>query len=136
LRARIAELELEQAVLLCGERNDIPRLLTAADVMIFPSHWEGLPGAVLEACAVGMPVVASRLPSIGEIAARVEGVSCVSLAAPDEEWAAAVQTAFQARSGCAEAARRFAHSELTVESLARRTCRVWDRCRQSGGVAA
>jgi glycosyltransferase involved in cell wall biosynthesis len=36
--------------------------LRLADVMIFPSLWEGLPGAVLESLAVGTPVVASDIP--------------------------------------------------------------------------
>ena len=30
-------------------RKDVPRLLKASDVMVFPSRWEGLPGVVLEA---------------------------------------------------------------------------------------
>lgn len=136
LLQQIISLGLDEAVVMCGERDDIPRLLAAADVMIFPSRWEGLPGAVLEACASGMPVVASSLPSIGEIAERVRTVQCVSLESPNEEWAAAIESAFQARHGRAEAARLFAASELTVESLARRTCRVWARCRETRGVAA
>jgi glycosyltransferase involved in cell wall biosynthesis len=136
LRRRVGELRLDESVIMCGERNDIPRLLAAADVMIFPSLWEGLPGAVLEACASGMPVVASQLPSIGEIAQRVPRVRCVSLSQSNEDWAAAIQAAFQARHGRAEAAREFARSDLTVESLARRTCRVWSKCREAKGVAA
>ncbi len=58
--ARIEELGIGHLVCRCGERSDVPRLLKAADVLVFPSLWEGLPGVVLEACAAGTPVVAER----------------------------------------------------------------------------
>ena len=80
----------DDSVLLLGERTDVPRLLRASDVMVFPSTREGLPGAVLEACGAGLPVVASTLPGNQEIAARVSGVRCLSLSASDFEWAEAV----------------------------------------------
>ncbi len=53
-----------------GARDDVPRLLRASDLFILPSLWEGVPGAVLEALAAGLPVVASPLPGIAEIAAH------------------------------------------------------------------
>jgi glycosyltransferase involved in cell wall biosynthesis len=51
-----------------GVRRDVPRLLLAADVFLFPSRWEGLPGALLEALAAGLPAVTSDIPSVKEIA--------------------------------------------------------------------
>ena len=54
--------------------------------MIFPSLWEGLPGAVLEASAAGLPVLASDLSGIKEIARFFPQVDCVSLGQPDETW--------------------------------------------------
>ena len=86
LRSRITSLGLEQRVALTGVRNDVPRLLKAADVMLFPSLWEGLPGAVLEARAAGTPVVASDLPSIREIAEHLGGVHCLPLTLSNEMW--------------------------------------------------
>jgi glycosyltransferase involved in cell wall biosynthesis len=62
-----------------GPRNDVPRLLMASDCFIFPSRWEGLPGAVLEALAAGLPVVASDLPAIREIASDSDNVHTVSV---------------------------------------------------------
>lgn len=50
-----------------GERSDIPDLLRAADVCAFPSRWEGMPNAVLEAMAAGLPVVATPVGGIPEI---------------------------------------------------------------------
>ena len=45
---------------LLGRRDDIPALLKASDVFIFPSIREGLLVSVMEAMAAGMPVVTSR----------------------------------------------------------------------------
>lgn len=42
-----------------GWRDDVPRLLAAADLYVHPSRWEGWPVAVVEAMTAGLPVVAS-----------------------------------------------------------------------------
>jgi glycosyltransferase involved in cell wall biosynthesis len=55
------------AVQLLGYRSDVSRLLAAADLFIFPSHNEGLPFALLEAMAHGLPILASNASSIPEI---------------------------------------------------------------------
>lgn len=84
------QLEMADKVIFAGERSDVSRLLKAADLMIFPSLWEGLPGAVLEACAAGTPILASDLPGISEIK-RIfpDMVTCLPLTVCDAEWAAA-----------------------------------------------
>ncbi len=78
---------LESHVHFAGVREDIGRLLSAADLMIFPSLREGLPGAVLEAAAAGIPVVASDIPGVSELAGIVPGLRLCSLDQSDEEWA-------------------------------------------------
>ncbi len=55
----IRELNLEQSVIMTGSRNDIPQLLSAMDVFLFPSLWEGLPVTVVEAQAAGLPCLVS-----------------------------------------------------------------------------
>ena len=54
-----AKLGISDKVLFLGSRNDIPRLLQAGDVFVFPSLYEGLPGAVMEAQAAGLPCIVS-----------------------------------------------------------------------------
>ena len=49
----------KNSVLLLGTRNDIPKLLQAADVFVFPSVFEGLPVTMIEAQAAGLPCVMS-----------------------------------------------------------------------------
>ncbi len=55
------ELGLEGHVAFLGERQDVPDLLVAADLFVLPSMFEGLPLVVLEAMALGVPVVATRI---------------------------------------------------------------------------
>ena len=50
-----------------GHRDDVPDLLAAADLFVFPSVFEGLGGAVIEAMALGLPIVASDLDAIREV---------------------------------------------------------------------
>ncbi len=56
------ELGLEDCVHLLGQREDIPALLAAADVFVFPSHFEGHSGALVEAMLAQKPIVASDIP--------------------------------------------------------------------------
>lgn len=59
LRGLIAELGLEDAVVLAGQRSDVPQLLAAADVFALPSVGDPCPLADIEAMAMGRPVVAA-----------------------------------------------------------------------------
>jgi glycosyltransferase involved in cell wall biosynthesis len=79
--------DLDSSVVVLGVRDDIPRLLAAADVLLLPSLYEGLPGVVLEACLVGIPALATDLPGVREIATRLKGVYYLPLAETDSEWA-------------------------------------------------
>jgi glycosyltransferase involved in cell wall biosynthesis len=84
----VKQFRLESRLAVTGVRNDVPRLLHAADLMIFPSVHEGVPGAVLEACAVGLPVLGSAIPGIREIAGHFSMVRFLELDQPDEAWTA------------------------------------------------
>lgn len=55
--ARIADLNMEDQVMLLGERNDVPDLLAAFDVFVLSSDREGHPLSALEAQSAGTPVV-------------------------------------------------------------------------------
>lgn len=53
-------------VVFAGTRGDVPEVLAAADLSVFPSHSEGLGLGVLEAMAAGLPVLAYDLPAYRE----------------------------------------------------------------------
>lgn len=67
IRAQIKQLNLTDNVILAGFRTDAPRLIGAADVFVLPSQFEGLPIAMLEAMALGRPVIASRVGGVPEV---------------------------------------------------------------------
>lgn len=57
----VEENKLTKFVKLLGYRTDIPELLQAADIYVFPSLFEGLPVALMEAVAAHRPVVCSEV---------------------------------------------------------------------------
>jgi glycosyltransferase involved in cell wall biosynthesis len=67
LEARIAARGLGDRLRLLGIRHDIPELLAAADAFVLPSLWEGLPMALLEAMASGLPVLATEVSGTREV---------------------------------------------------------------------
>jgi glycosyltransferase involved in cell wall biosynthesis len=60
-------LGLNGHVHITGFRDDIPRFLEAFDIFALPSLTEGIPFALLEACACAKPVVASRVGGVPEV---------------------------------------------------------------------
>lgn len=67
LEALIAELDLDPCVKLVGWQSDVSAFLATGDIFAFPSHQEGFPLTLLEAMAVGLPVVASEIDGPTEI---------------------------------------------------------------------
>lgn len=61
LQRRIDREGLNDTVKLLGYRTDVKELLKTADGFIFPSLQEGLPGALMEAMAAGLPCIASNI---------------------------------------------------------------------------
>ena len=59
--------DLVEKVRFLGHRDDVPRLMSAADLVVLPSEYEGLPNVVLEAMNMGKPVVATAAPGTTEV---------------------------------------------------------------------
>lgn len=62
LEARIREAGHADRIRILGWRDDVAELLAGLDVFVLPSRWEGLPLAILEAMAAGLPTVVSDIP--------------------------------------------------------------------------
>ncbi|GHA30354.1 glycosyl transferase [Salinimicrobium marinum] len=58
----IHTLDLQDKIYLLGYREDVPHLLALADYFIFPSYYEGLSGALVEAILAKIPCVVSNIP--------------------------------------------------------------------------
>jgi glycosyltransferase involved in cell wall biosynthesis len=59
LKEKARQLGIGENVVFLGARNDVPRLLSAMDLFVLPSHEEGSSNALLEAMATGLPIVAT-----------------------------------------------------------------------------
>jgi glycosyltransferase involved in cell wall biosynthesis len=67
LERQAAEAGLGNRLLVLGFRSDVPAVVSAFDSYVLPSLWEGLPLALIEALALGKPVVASSVGGNPEI---------------------------------------------------------------------
>ncbi|WP_433937498.1 glycosyltransferase [Sorangium cellulosum] len=67
LQQRAQAAGLGDRMIFPGYRSDVPELVSAFDAYVLPSLWEGLPLALLEALALGKPIVASRVGGVPEI---------------------------------------------------------------------
>jgi L-malate glycosyltransferase len=102
LIASASRLQLDRACLFVGARADVYDLISAMDIFVLPSLDEGIPMAVLEAMALGKPVVATSVGGLPEVVQhRVTGLlvapgderaladACLELAR-DREWAQSI----------------------------------------------
>lgn len=67
ISALINKLNLKGRVILTGWRDDVASILSCLDVFVLTSLWEGLPIAVLEAMAAGLPVIATDTGGVSEV---------------------------------------------------------------------
>lgn len=107
-----------------GESDDVPRLIAAADVLLLPSRREGLPGVVLESLALGVPVVASRLPGTEWISSETQGIVLCELEDPDSLWVEAIEQICGLRGSILE--RSFDLSPFVMERSASEFMKLWN----------
>lgn len=61
----IAELGLQKSIKLMGQTSNVVEVLEKADIFVLPSLYEGMPNALMEAIAVGIPCIATDCPCGG-----------------------------------------------------------------------
>lgn len=83
-RALAGKLGVTDKVMFMGSRSDIPDLLNAMDVFVFPSRFEALPIAPIEAQATGLPCVASQ--GVPEEIGVTDAFVRLPLEAPASQW--------------------------------------------------
>jgi glycosyltransferase involved in cell wall biosynthesis len=71
LRAELEELAshlgIQDDVLFLGCRSDVHELVAAADIFVLSTHTEGFPISVIEACCIGIPVVATEVGGLADL---------------------------------------------------------------------
>lgn len=137
LTAQVDALGLRDRVLLLGERRDVPDLLSAADCFVLPSLWEGMPNAVLEAMACGLPTVATAVDGTTEI---IEHETSGLLVPPAE--AAPLATALQRvlvdpelRKRLAAQARVRVEAAFDLQETVKRYYTIYEEILQEQGAA-
>lgn len=70
LQALRRELQIESSAELAGFRHDFWSLLDVADIMVHPSHVEGIPQSLMGGMAAGLPIVASDVGGVSEVIAH------------------------------------------------------------------
>jgi glycosyltransferase involved in cell wall biosynthesis len=128
MEALAARLGLQGRVVFTGMRSDVPSVLSAATVSVLPSLSEGLPNAILESMAAGLPVVATRVGGTPE--AVQDGVT--GLLVPPRDPAAlvaALRAVIEDRELAArlgQAAKRRVTEWFSLERMVRRTEQLYD----------
>lgn len=67
LRREAQRLNLEGRFIFLGERKDAAPIMSLFDVFVLPSLWEGLPFVLVEAAALGKPIVATAVDGVPEM---------------------------------------------------------------------
>ena len=121
LAAQARHLELGDRVRFLGERGDLAALFAAADLFVLPSRSEGSPYVLLEAMALGLPVVATAVGDVAEMLGGEAASGAPGLVPPGNAPALAAAIRHRLRSagesrGCAQPA----HADATGRRSAAR----------------
>jgi glycosyltransferase involved in cell wall biosynthesis len=123
-------MKLGRSVRFYGYRDDVAALMSVCDAFLFPSIHEGLPVAVLEAGAAGLPVVGTLLPGLME--AVVDGSSALLHDVSDiEGMADSVIRVLSDRSlarSIGDAARAHVIRNFSDQTAAQRLLTVYEEC--------
>lgn len=117
------------AVEIWGWQDDMPSALAKADIFCLPSYREGVPSALLEACASGLPIVATDVPGCRDVVAQ--GVN--GLLVPPQDplaLANAIETLLAdagMRESMGRAGRQLALEKFSLEKIVAQTLEVYRR---------
>ncbi|WP_435196318.1 glycosyltransferase [Natronomonas sp. EA1] len=129
LEAHAERLGISDSVHLLGRRGDVPELLDLFDVFVFPSHYEGLPGALIEAMAAGLPIVTTPVDGCAELI--MDGEHGLHVPVRDSDRLAGTLIEILEDPGRAEqlaaAAQRRAREQFTIGAMVENTEALYGR---------
>ena len=127
---------LDDKVRFLGHRDDVPQLLAAADLLVLPSLYEGLPNIVLEAMRFSKPVVATAAPGTTEVVVDGETGLLVPVRNPPA-LAKAIRDVTDDRTLAARfgaAGRVRVESDFGVDSMVERFADLYERLAREKGL--
>lgn len=123
------QLSCAERVHFAGWQSQIPQLMRAADCLVLPSLWEGMPNVVLEAMASGLPVISTEVDGVSELIQQGEQGTLVAQRSPAE-----IQQALQALATQPASFRKMAGNaqdtvkkEFTWDSIAHKYEQVYEK---------
>jgi glycosyltransferase involved in cell wall biosynthesis len=126
LKELAERLGIASRVRFLGERSDDQSLMSEADLFLFPSRWEGMGLALLEAVAAGVPVLASDIPPVREYLPAPFRVSPVDVG----QWSARIRTVLSASKQAIQSAHDLApeiRKDYDVETMVDRYAALYER---------
>ena len=115
IREKVSSLKLDDYVIFAGVRSDVPAILSAVDVFVFPSFYEGMPNTVIEAQATGLPcIISDRITKEADITGLVSYLPL----GDSQVWAAATLDAVKKER--AETKQKFIENEYDVKSIVKK----------------
>ena len=135
LTRRVEALGLESSVTLAGEQTDVLPWYQAADILVLPSHREGLSNSLLEAMCCGLAIVSTRVSgsedifAAGDVGELVEVNDMPALAA----GLLKLLRDPARRAACGQTARRIAEESFSLRAVAERTASMYRELIVGGG---
>jgi len=138
LKALAADRGLSSMCRFVGSRDDVMEFYAAADMVVLPSHSEGFPFVILEALAMGKPVIATSVNGVPEVIEHLKTGLLVK-ARDVVGLAGAIQSLLehpdQARQ-LGHAGRAVVHARFTVDRMVEKTVAVFDEALRAEGFDA
>lgn len=133
LRAELVQFtrsrSLEDRCIFAGMREDIPAIIGALDVVALPSLSEGLPFVLLEAMAMGKPVVATRINGVREVVE--DGVTALLIPPREPAMLAGAISALlinqELRSRLAAAARQLVERRFSLDRMIQEVMALYEK---------
>lgn len=128
-QALAKELGVSERVFFTGARDDVPAILAAADFLVLPSRWEGMPYIVIEAMAAGRAVVANPVNGARDLVLEGEtgwltgGIDAGSV---ESGLRAALEAGPERRSALGKAGQQRVREHFTTEHMVRALLSVYE----------
>lgn len=138
LEALVAARGLSSMCRFVGSRDDVMEFYAAADMVVLPSHSEGFPFVILEALAMGKPVIATSVNGVPEVIEHMKTGFLVK-ARDVAGLAGAIQSLLEHPERAMQlgnAGRAVVQAQFTVDRMVEKTVAVFDAALRTEGFDA